>query len=71
MKHQQLAGIDPVEVVVPSTNDELKKLWKEGKHWQRDCSNFWREINNKYPQIERIWLKSRIVGSLLILYGTH
>lgn len=35
-KHQQLAGIDPVEVVVPSTNDELKKLWKEGKHWQRN-----------------------------------
>lgn len=28
LKHQQLAGIDPVEVVVPSTNDEIKKNMK-------------------------------------------
>ena len=29
LKLHQLAGIDPVETVVPFTNDETDKLWAE------------------------------------------
>ena len=46
----QLAEIDPAEIVVPFTNDEIDKLRAESELWQRACSKFLGEINNKYPK---------------------
>ena len=36
----QLAGIDPAEIIVPFTADEIRKLWEDNEPWQRDCANF-------------------------------
>ena len=36
----QFAGIDPAEIVVPFTNDEINRLWEESKCWQRACGKF-------------------------------
>ena len=38
----QLAGIDPAEIIVPFTADEIKKkLWEDNESWQKACANFW------------------------------
>ena len=29
----QLAGIDPAEIIVPFTTDEIKKLWEDNEPW--------------------------------------
>ena len=36
----QLAEIDPAEIIVPFTNDEIKKLWEDNEPWQRACKKF-------------------------------
>ncbi|KAL6032267.1 hypothetical protein STEG23_036677, partial [Scotinomys teguina] len=56
---RQLAGIDPAEIVVPLTKEEIEKLWAESEPWQRACSNFLGEINSKYPKSDRIELIKR------------
>ncbi|KAL6055503.1 hypothetical protein STEG23_020485, partial [Scotinomys teguina] len=68
LRLRQLAGIDPAEIVVPLTKEEIEKLWAESEPWQRACSNFWGEINSKYPKSDRIelikradWILPRIV----------
>ena len=49
----QLAGIDPAEIVVPFTNDEINKLWVESELLQKACSIILGgEINNNYPKSE-------------------
>ncbi|KAL6079786.1 hypothetical protein STEG23_023427 [Scotinomys teguina] len=50
----QLTGMDPAEIVVPLTNEEVSSLWKDNEYWQRACSNFLGEINNRYPKSKRI-----------------
>ena len=46
-----LAGIDPAEIIVPFTTDEIKKkLWDENEPWQRACAFFFGEINSNYSQ---------------------
>ncbi|KAL6043129.1 hypothetical protein STEG23_019310, partial [Scotinomys teguina] len=64
----QLAGIDPAEIVIPLTKEDIEKLWAESEPWQRACSNFLGEINSKYPKSDRIelikradWILPRIV----------
>ncbi|KAL6035037.1 hypothetical protein STEG23_037457 [Scotinomys teguina] len=68
LRLRQLAGIDPAEIVVPLTKEEIEKLWAESEPWQRACSNFLGEINSKYPKSDRIelikradWILPRIV----------
>ncbi|KAL6048456.1 hypothetical protein STEG23_026502, partial [Scotinomys teguina] len=68
LRLHQLAGIDPAEIVVPLTKEEIEKLWAESEPWQRACSNFLGEINSKYPKSDRIelikradWILPRIV----------
>ena len=64
-----LAGIDPAEIIVPFTADEIKKkLWEDNEPWQRACANFLGEINNNYPKSKRLiftkrtsWILPRIV----------
>ena len=46
--------MDPAEIVVPLTNEEIDQLWLESEPWQRACSNFLGDTNNKYPQSKRI-----------------
>ncbi|KAL6043499.1 hypothetical protein STEG23_013971, partial [Scotinomys teguina] len=50
----QLIGMDPAEIIVPLTHEEVSSLWKDNKYWQRACSNFLGEINNHYPKSKRI-----------------
>ena len=50
LRLRQLAGIDPAEIIVPFTTDEIKKLWEDNEPWQRACANFLGEINSNYPQ---------------------
>ncbi|KAL6087981.1 hypothetical protein STEG23_022841, partial [Scotinomys teguina] len=59
LRLRQLAGIDPAEIVVPLTKEEIEKLWAESEPWQRACSNFLGEINSKYPKSDRIELTKR------------
>ena len=40
LRLHQLAGIDPAEIIMPFTTDEIKKLWKDNEPWQRACANF-------------------------------
>ena len=54
LRLRQLAGIDPAEIIVPSTTDEIKKLWEDNEPWQRACANFGGEINNNYPKSDRL-----------------
>lgn len=42
--------IYPTEIVVTFTNVELALPWAQDEHWQRACSNWGAEINNKYPK---------------------
>lgn len=55
MKLRQLTGMDPAEIVVPFTNAEIASLQAQDEHWQRACSNFLEEINNKSPKSK--WLQ--------------
>lgn len=50
LRLRQLVGMDPAEIVVPFTNAEIASLWVQNEHWQRACSNFLGEINNRYPK---------------------
>ena len=59
LRLQRLAGIDPAEIIVPFNNDETDKLWTESQPWQRTCSHFFGEINNKYPKSKKIQLIKR------------
>ncbi|KAL6033485.1 hypothetical protein STEG23_016302 [Scotinomys teguina] len=54
LRLHQLTGMDPAEIVVPLTNEEVSSLWKDNEYWQRACSNFLGEINNCYPKSKRI-----------------
>ena len=70
LRLRQLTGMDPAEIVVPLTNEEIDQLWVESEPWQRVCSNFLGDINNKYPRSRRIeflkktdWILPRIVRS--------
>ena len=65
---RQLAGIDPAEIIVPFTADEIKKLLEDNEQWQRAYANFLGEINNNYPKSKRLnfikrtsWILPRIV----------
>ena len=46
---RQLIGRDPAEIVVPLTNEEIDRLWADSEPWQKACSDFLGETNNKYP----------------------
>ncbi|KAL6087202.1 hypothetical protein STEG23_008811, partial [Scotinomys teguina] len=77
LRLRQLAGIDPAEIVVPLTKEDIEKLWAESEPWQRACSNFLGEINSKYPKSDRIelikradWILPRIVRETPIS-GVH
>ena len=35
----QLAGIDPEEITVLFSTDEIKNLWEGNEPWQRACAN--------------------------------
>ncbi|KAL6037597.1 hypothetical protein STEG23_004916 [Scotinomys teguina] len=54
LRLRQLTGMDPAEIVVPLTNEEVSSLWKDNEYWQRTCSKFLGEINNRYPKSKRI-----------------
>ncbi|KAL6031936.1 hypothetical protein STEG23_004786 [Scotinomys teguina] len=54
LRLRQLTGMDPAEIVVPLTNEEVSSLWKDNEYWQRACSDFLGEINNHYPKSKRI-----------------
>ncbi|KAL6070006.1 hypothetical protein STEG23_001515, partial [Scotinomys teguina] len=77
LRLRQLAGIDPAEIVIPLTKEDIEKLWAESEPWQRACSNFLGEINSKYPKSDRIelikradWILPRIVWETPIS-GVH
>ena len=57
----QLSGTDPAEIGVPLTNAEMMSLWMINGDWQRACSNYLGEINNKYLKSKCIqnvkWIK--------------
>ena len=64
----QLAEIDPAEIITPFNNDEIDTLWEESEPCQRDCSNFFGDINNNDLKSKRIqlikrtnWILPRIV----------
>ena len=59
MRLHHLARIDPTEIIVPFTNDEIKKLWEDNVPWQRVWTNFLGEINENYPKSDRISLINR------------
>lgn len=68
LRLRQLVGMDPAEIVVPFTNAEIASLWVQNEHWQRACSNFLGEINNRYPKSKRLqfikrtnWILPRII----------
>ena len=50
----QLAGIDPAEIIVPFTTDEIKKLWEDNKPWRRAHANSFGEVNSNYPKSGRL-----------------
>ncbi|KAL6058683.1 hypothetical protein STEG23_035832, partial [Scotinomys teguina] len=50
----QFTEMDPAEIVVPLNKEEVSSLWKDNEYWQRACSNFLGEINNRYPKSKRI-----------------
>ncbi|KAL6070467.1 hypothetical protein STEG23_006054, partial [Scotinomys teguina] len=54
LRLRQLTGMDPAEIVVPLTNEEVSSLWKDNEYWQRACSNFLGDINNRYPKSKKI-----------------
>ncbi|KAL6091369.1 hypothetical protein STEG23_030322 [Scotinomys teguina] len=39
LRLRQLAGIDPTEIVVPLTKEDIEKLWAESEPWQRAKDN--------------------------------
>ena len=68
LRLRQLAGIDPSEIIVPFTADEIKKLWEDNEPWQRASANFLGEINNNYSKSNRLifikrtsWILPRII----------
>ena len=68
LRLRQLAGIDPAEIIVPFTTEEIRKLWEDNKPWQRACAIFGGEINSNYPKSDRLnlikrtsWILPRIV----------
>ena len=46
----QLACIDPAEMIMPFTSDEILKLWEDNAPWQRVSANFSEKINSSYPK---------------------
>ena len=69
LRLHQLAGIDPAEITVPFTTDEIKSLWEDNEPWKRACANFLGEINSNYPQNDRLNLiKRTFLGFLLEVY---
>ena len=71
MRLHQLIGIDPAEIMVPFTTDEIKHLWEDNESWQRACANFGGEIYSKYPKRDRLnlikrtsWILPQIVCNL-------
>jgi hypothetical protein len=46
----QFSGTNPVDNVVPITNAEIIYMCMNNEDWQRPCSNYLEEINNKYPE---------------------
>ncbi|KAL6090311.1 hypothetical protein STEG23_009234 [Scotinomys teguina] len=54
LRLRQLTGMDPAEIVVPLTNEEVSSQLKDNEYWQRAFSNFLGEINNRYPKSKRI-----------------
>ena len=71
LRLHQLAGIDPAEIKVSFTNDEIKKLWEDNEPWQRACANFGGEINSNYPKSGRLNLIKRTSWILPHLYMMH
>ena len=59
MRLCQLAGIEPAEIIIPFTIDEIKQLWEDNESWQRVCDKFLGEINSNYPKSDRINLIKR------------
>ena len=53
LRFRQLSGIDPAEITVPFTADEIKMLLEDNETWQRAHANFLGEINNSYPKSKR------------------
>ena len=47
----QLADIDPAEIIVPFTTDEIKKLWEDNEPWQRACTSFWEKLIATIPKV--------------------
>lgn len=54
--------------MVPFTDAEIASFWAESEHWQRACSNFLGEINNKHCKSKRLqflkrsnWILSYVV----------
>lgn len=54
LKLHPLTQIDPAEIIVHLTNEEISYLWKDNEYWPRACSNFLRTISKNYPKSERI-----------------
>ena len=44
LRLRQLAGIDPAEIIVPFTADEIKNLWEDIEPWQGACAIFWKKL---------------------------
>ena len=59
LRLHQLAGIDPAEIIVPFTTEEIRKLWEYNEPWQRACANFLGEISSNYPKSDRLNLIKR------------
>ena len=77
LRLRQLAGIDPAEIIVLFTTDEIKKLWEDNESWQRACAKFLGEINSNYPKSGRVnlikrtsWILPQIVCDASIT-GAH
>ena len=45
-----LADIDPAEIIMPFTTEEIKKLWEDNEPWQRVCVNFWEKLIETIPK---------------------
>ena len=54
--------MDLAEIVVKNT--EIASLWAQDEHWQRACSSFLEEINNRYPQNKQLQFIKRTIWSL-------
>jgi hypothetical protein len=39
--------MDLADIVVPFPNAEIVSLWAQDEQWQKACSNFLGEINNR------------------------